>query len=103
MSEPVQVSVKILDKEYQFSCPRSERADLINSAEFLNARMQQIRDHGRVVGVDRIAVMAALNIANDLLKVRSQGNVIESDLGLKLKSMRERVETALEHGKQLEL
>ena len=98
-----QVSVRILEKEYQFSCPASERNDLLNSAEFLNAKMRQIRDSGKVVGLDRIAVMAALNLSNDLLKNRNREELLDSDWGLRLKSMRERVETALDTGKQLEL
>ena len=98
-----QVSVRILEKEYQFSCPASERNDLLNSAEFLNAKMRQIRDSGKVVGLDRIAVMAALNLSNDLLKNRNREELLDSDWGLRLKSMRVRVETALDSGKQLEL
>ena len=98
-----QVSVRILEKEYQFSCPANERNDLLNSAEFLNAKMRQIRDSGKVVGLDRIAVMAALNLSNDLLKNRNREELLDSDWGLRLKSMRERVESALESGKQLEL
>jgi len=98
-----QVSVRILEKEYQFSCPASERNDLLNSAEFLNAKMRQIRDSGKVVGLDRIAVMAALNLSNDLLKNSNREELLDSDWGLRLKSMRERVETALDSGKQLEL
>ncbi len=101
--EMAQVSVRILEKEYQFACPASERNDLLNSAEFLNAKMRQIRDSGKVVGLDRIAVMAALNLANDLLKNRHEGETVDSSLGLRLKSMRERVESALETSKQLEL
>lgn len=105
MMEMAQVSVRILEKEYQFACPADERNDLLNSAEYLNAKMRQIRDSGKVVGLDRIAVMAALNIANDLLRNRDREELIDSSLGLKLKSMRERVESALadEPGQQLEL
>jgi cell division protein ZapA len=98
-----QVSVRILEKEYQFACPASERNDLLNAAEFLNAKMRQIRDSGKVVGLDRISVMAALNLANELLKGRSHEELMDSSLGLRLKSMRERVESALESGQQLEL
>jgi cell division protein ZapA len=98
-----QVNVKILEREYQFSCPEEERNELIKSAEYLNARMKQIRDSGKVVGLDRIAVMAALNLANELLRVRDRDQSSETNVGLRLKSIRERVETALEQGKQLEL
>lgn len=102
-TEPARVSVRILEKEYQFACPAEEKNDLVRSAEYLNARMKQIRDAGNVVGTDRIAVMAALNLANDLLKGRSQDESVEAQLGLRLRSLRERVESALEDGKQLEL
>ena len=64
------VSVRILEKEYQVACPASERTALLDSAEILNARMREIRDSGKVVGLDRIAVMAALNMANELLSAR---------------------------------
>jgi cell division protein ZapA len=98
-----QVNVKILEREYQFSCPEEERNELLKSAEYLNARMRQIRDSGKVVGLDRIAVMAALNLANEMLRLRDKDQSTDATVGLRLKSMRERVESALEQGKQLEL
>jgi cell division protein ZapA len=100
---PRVVSIKILDKEYQIGCPPEERPALMDSAALLNSRMREIRDGGRVVGLERIAVMAALNIANELLKSRDRGEVLEGKAKAKVKAMRERVETALQTGKQLEL
>ena len=97
------VSVRLLDREYQVACPVEERSDLLDSAEYLDGKMREIRDSGKVVGLDRIAVIAALNIANELIKQRKNGNVVEGDLGARLKSLRERVESALEKGQQLEL
>lgn len=97
------ISVRILDKEYQVSCPASERTDLLDSAELLNSRMREIRDSGKVVGLDRIAVMAALNIANDLLKIQAKDKAIEGNLGNRLKLMAERVESALGANQQLDL
>ena len=63
----VRVSVRILEKEYQVACLPEERTDLLDSAEYLNAKMREIRDNGNVIGVDRIAVMAALNLAGAIL------------------------------------
>ena len=94
------VSVKILEKEYHVSCPLEERAALLDSAEYLNRKMREIRDSGKVVGLDRIAVMAALNIVNELLQSRGQDEGIESDLAQRVKAMRERVESALVRGQQ---
>ena len=70
--EPAHVTVRILEKEYFVSCPQDERADLLDSAEYLNKKMREIRDTGKVVGADRIAVMAALNMANELLRLQEQ-------------------------------
>ena len=97
------VNVKILEKEYQFSCPAEERKSLLESAEILNEKMREIRDGGKVVGLDRIAVMAALNMAHELLAANTRGDVIESGAKGKVIEMRERVESALQHGRQLEL
>jgi cell division protein ZapA len=96
------VSVRILEKDYQIACPAEERSNLLDSAEFLNSRMREIRDSGKVVGLDRIAVIAALNMANELIRLRKSDSNLESDLGGRLRILRERVESALEKGQQLE-
>lgn len=96
------VSVRILEKEYQVACPASERTDLLDSAEMLNAKMREIRDSGKVVGLDRIAVMAALNMANELLQTKAKDEALESNLGPRLKVLNERVESFLGN-QQLEL
>lgn len=98
-----QVSVRILDKEYQVSCPASERTDLLDSAEALNLKMREIRDSGKVVGLDRIAVIAALNMANELLHAKARDQALEGNVGTRLKLLAERVESALGNSQQLEL
>ncbi|MDH3265417.1 MAG: cell division protein ZapA [Gammaproteobacteria bacterium] len=98
-----QVSVRILDKEYQIACPVDERTDLLDSAEILNAKMREIRDSGRVVGLDRIAVMAALNMANDLIHAKARDEFLEGDLSGRLKIISERVENVLGTSRQLDL
>ena len=97
------VNVKILEKEYQISCKAEERAALLDSAELLDLKMREIRESGKVTGLDRIAVMAALNMANELLLARGQGESLETDAAVRIQAMRERVESALQHGQQLEL
>lgn len=105
MSEPevARLSVRILEKDYSFACAHDERSALLDSAEFLNSKMREIRDSGKVVGLDRIAVMAALNMADELLKTRGRERNLEGDVGVRIKNMRERVETALAKSQQLEL
>ena len=100
--EPAQVTVRILEKEYFVACPQDERTDLLDSAEYLNKKMREIRDTGKVVGADRIAVMAALNMANELLRLRKQDSDVQGSVG-RVKQMRERVETALQRTRQLDL
>ena len=95
------VSVRILEKDYHVACPVEERAALLDSAEYLNRKMREIRDSGKVVGLDRIAVMAALNIVNELLQSRGHDEGVETDLAARIKAMRERVESALVRGQQL--
>lgn len=97
------VSVRILEKEYQVSCPANERTALLDSAEILNAKMREIRDSGKVVGLDRIAVMAALNMANDLLQAQEKGKSLESTVGNRIKVLSDRVESALGNTQQLDL
>src|SRR6478752_5258594 len=65
------VFVKILDKEYQVACPREERQALVESAQLLDERMKAIRGSGAVIGLERIAVMAALNLSHELLQSKN--------------------------------
>ena len=97
------LNVKILEKEYQVACPASERAALLDSAELLNKRMREIRDSGKVVGLDRIAVMAALNMANDMLQAQSRGKALENLLGDRIRQLSNRVDSALTTTQQLDL
>ena len=97
------VSVRILDKEYQVSCPADERTALLDSAEILDTKLRDIRDSGKVVGLERIAVMAALNMANELLQANAKDKVLENTLGNRLKLMSDQVESVLGNTQQLDL
>lgn len=97
------VSVRILEKEYQVACPASERTDLLDSAEALNERMREIRDSGKVVGLDRIAVMAALNMANELLQAKTRDEEFEGNVGNRLRLLSDRLESVLGTSQQLDL
>jgi cell division protein ZapA len=65
------VSVTILEKEYQVACPEDQQAELLLSARHLDEQMRAIRSTGKVIGLERIAVMAALNISHELLQTRN--------------------------------
>ncbi|GAB3285060.1 cell division protein ZapA [Parahaliea aestuarii] len=106
MSHPNTVTVRILDKEYQVACPEEQQAELIVSAKYLDKQMRAIRDTGKVIGVERIAVMAALNISYELLKASEQ-----SDPGASLadadpddvNQLNRKIDDALYHLRQLEI
>ena len=66
--DPVPVTIKILDKEYRIACPPHEREALLETAQYVNHKMREIRDRGSAVGNERVAVMAALNIAHELMQ-----------------------------------
>jgi cell division protein ZapA len=101
--DQARVSVRIMDKEYVVGCAYDERSALLDAAEFLNTRMREIRDSGKVVGLDRIAVMAALNLAHEFLKVRDRETKLDSGAGHRVRALRERIESTLGKSQQLDL
>lgn len=92
---PNTVSVRILDKEFRVSCPEEERHSLLESAEMLNDRMRKIRDSGNVIGAERIAIMAALNLTHELLKAQSDQGSLTSNLEQRVLDMSSRIESTL--------
>jgi cell division protein ZapA len=85
------VAVRILDKEYLVACPEEQQEALFRAAKHLDTNMRDIRSSGKVFGTERIAVMAALNITNDLLERDTMSNATSSIL----KAMDSRLDDAL--------
>ena len=77
MEDPsITLDVSILGREYRVACRESEREELLQAVQFVDRRMREIRDSGKISGTERIAVMAGLNIAHELLRSKSgNGNV----------------------------
>lgn len=99
----IPVTVNILGKEYQVACPEEEKDALLESARLVHQNMDQIRSSGKVVGVDRIAVMAALNIAHDLINLQQDDNQDLDKTNEKITQLKERVTAFLEEDRQLDL
>lgn len=97
------VVVTILDKEYRFACQPQERDALIASAHFLDGKMREIRKGGKLLGTDGLAVMAALNIAHELLQYRGQKDDLNESLSGRIRGLQEKIESALNNGRQMEL
>lgn len=74
------LTIRILGRDYPVACPPDERETLLASAEFLSRRMQTIRKKGKTLGVDRIAVMAALNTTRELLALQQEINHLRSQV-----------------------
>jgi len=95
--------VNILDKEYLIACPDDEREALFASAEFLTGKMKEIRDTGKIVGADRIAVMVALNMAHELLGQKTGKDDYQINISQRIRALQDKIDAALNQGNQLEL
>tara|TARA_R110000822_G_scaffold99356_5_gene224252 strand:+ start:290 stop:595 length:306 start_codon:yes stop_codon:yes gene_type:complete len=99
----VPVHVTILGKDYQVACPEDQQDALIASARMVHQNMEKIRNTGKVVGVDRIAVMAAINIAHELLSLQQDESQDIKKVNEKISLLKERVSAFINEDRQLEL
>ena len=83
-----------MDKDYRVACPAGEEATLKASADFLNNKLKEIRDRGSIIGSERIAIMAALNLAHELLTSKEYENNF-NDLGSRVANLQEKIDLAL--------
>ena len=95
MSDSKPVSVYIMDKEYLIACEENERELLQHAVNLLNEKMQEVRHSGSVIGTERIAVMAALHIAHDLIEYKNQNENYTSRIDDDVKRLRQKIEKAL--------
>ena len=89
------VKVTILDRDYAVACAPDEQAGLIQAAAYLDAKMREIRGKAKLVGLERIAVMAALNIAHESLQARTELKQVGVDVGEELRKLNAKLEAAL--------
>jgi cell division protein ZapA len=93
-SEPI--SVAILDREYQFACQPDERKALKEAAIYLDERMRAIRGAGRLMALERIAVMTALNLSDELLKLQKNERYRQDNVDSRIRLLANELEDALE-------
>jgi cell division protein ZapA len=72
-ADPKALQVMVMGREFRVACPENEQKELLEAVDYLNRKMDEIRDNGKVVGIERIAIMAALNIAHELLTTKVGG------------------------------
>ncbi|HIP52773.1 MAG TPA: cell division protein ZapA [Chromatiales bacterium] len=102
-AEVTPVNVHILDKEFRIACSEEEREDLLAAARYLDEKMREIRRSGKVIGADRIAVMAALNIAHELLQDRREKEEKSAAIAQHIQNLQKKIAVAIDSGNQLEL
>ena len=91
---PEGVTVSIMGKEFMVACPEGEREALTAAATFLDRKMREIQESGKVIGTERCAIMAALNITNDLLDLRKRGTTTP-DVDQKLRFLQTKIDAVL--------
>ncbi len=97
------VKVTILEKEYLIACEEAEIESLRNSADFLNQKMNEMKRGGGVIGSERIAVMTALNITNELLAYKKDNQDYTSSIDSTLKRLQNKINDALARDTQLDM
>ncbi len=94
MNKNEPLTIKIMDKEYRIACPEEEKENLKASAELLNEKLGEIKSQGSVIGTERIAIMAALNMSHEILS--SQSLVVEhGDLNQRIEELSERISNSM--------
>jgi cell division protein ZapA len=94
-SQPEPVSVIILDKKYQFACEPDQRNDLIEAARQLDERMTEIKDTGRLMSLERIALQAALNFSAELVKLRANEDFRQKNIDSRIRLLADQIDDAL--------
>ncbi len=92
------LTISLLGREFRVACPEGEENQLLATVDFLNGRMKEVRDTGRVVGNERIAIMAALNIAHELLSQKADAPAAAFDasqIRRRIVAMQETLDSAL--------
>jgi cell division protein ZapA len=95
MSDVKPVTVKILSKEFQVNCPIEAEEQLLDAALYLDRKMRDIRSNGRVIGLEKMAIMAALNIAHELLSHRQQKEEYVQTVSEQIERLQNKLDEAL--------
>lgn len=97
------LSVEILGKNYKVRCPQDKAQELQNAALYVDKEMRKLRDTGNVIGLDRIAIITALNMAYQLLTTEKKENTDIDVIAVRIRDMQRKIESALTQKEQLRL
>jgi len=94
MGNSSSLDIKIMDKDYRVACPAEQQASLMESAEFLNNRLNEIKTRGAIIGSERIAIMAALNLAHELLGSNESAEQF-NEVDMRMLNLQKKIDIAL--------
>lgn len=89
------VSIKLMDREYQIKCPPEKLADLLEAANYLDSKMRETTENGKALNLDRILMIAALNITNELVNLKHQKNCYIDNMNLRIQEIQNKIDQAL--------
>jgi cell division protein ZapA len=89
------LQINIMGREFRVACPENEQKGLLDAVEYLNKKMQEVRDNGKVIGLERIAIMTALNIAHEFLSTRVGGGFDIAEIKRRMSHMETVIDQAL--------
>lgn len=101
MSEAKSLQVSIMGREFRVACPDDEQAGLLEAVDYLNKKMLEIRDAGKVIGIERIAIMAALNIAHEFLTTKVGGGFDMGEIKRRMNRMEAVIDQAMSEQSKL--
>ncbi len=100
-AEPKGLQINIMGREFRVACPEEEQKGLLEAVDYLNQKMHEIKDHGKVIGLERIAIMAALNITHEFLSTKVGGGFDIAEIKRKIAAMETVLDQAISDQSEL--
>lgn len=95
------LQINIMGREFRVACQENEQKGLLEAVDYLNRKMHEIRDHGKVIGIERIAIMAALNIAHEFLSTKVGGGFDIAEIKRRIAGMEAVLDQAISDQSEL--
>ncbi len=100
-ADPKGLQISIMGREFRVACPEEEQKGLLEAVDYLNQKMQEIKEHGKVIGLERIAIMAALNIAHEFLATKVGGGFDIAEIKRRMAGMETVLDQAISDQSEL--
>lgn len=100
-AEPKGLQINVMGRDFRVACPEEDQEGLLEAVEYLNKKMQEIKGAGKVIGLERIAIMAALNIAHEFLSTKVGGGFDIAELKRRMIGMETVLDQAISDQNEL--